>query len=434
MKELLFTKVFTLRRLFLWGNVLLLILFLIVLAKDNERGWKDYQKEYKKRELSRAQNLVNNAVTDDEKKVAKATLIQAKKQPLEIRQTWVPELAAVDRCITCHLGHDGLVNPTMTTPYDEHPFKAPADQVSFDIHKAHDPLKFGCVTCHGGQGLATEKQAAHGFIDHWENPLRTGIMLQASCVQCHDNREELIFNGKLYTSEVVRAESLFREFGCIGCHQIGGEGGPISVDLKSETSNKPLSRIDFSYTGLPHEERTLENWIKIHFLKDPVTFVPGDPTGEFSLEPIAPSGMPAYIMPESDADALTAFILGLNQSGIPPEYRVLSPPKEKTLPKGKIARGRWVYEEYGCAGCHGKDARGGIRNYNYVYDTMPNLRRAVATYTRNDLKEKISDGVPFVAKHAPLGPNPPLYMPPWKNKISPDQMDDLVSYLLSIKE
>jgi hypothetical protein len=213
---------------------------------------------------------------------------------------------------------------------------------------------------------------------------------------------ELNVAGKSYASEIIRAKTLFREHGCIGCHQIGGEGGPISVDLREETSGKPLSRIDFSHSGLSHDEHTLANWIKIHFTKDPATFVPGDPDAEFNTEPIAPSGMPPFQLSEKDADALTAYILGLNRKGIPPHFLTLRPPEPKPTFDNQIARGRHVYEEFGCAACHGADGRGGIRNFNAQNDVTPNLRRAVSTYTREELKEKISEGVAFLAKHNPV--------------------------------
>jgi mono/diheme cytochrome c family protein len=282
--------------------------------------------------------------------------------------------------------------------------------------------------------LATETKPAHGRVPHWEKPLLKKAYLQASCFKCHDNVNELNINGVNYSSEIVRAKTLFRENGCIGCHQIAGEGGPISVDLKEETSAKPLSRIDFSYSGLPHEEWTLANWIKIHLVKDPVSFVPGDPEGAFNTEPISPSAMRPYLLPEADAEALTAHILGLNKAGIPPEYRTLRPKEPKPTFTNAIQHGRWVYEEYGCSGCHGIDARGGVRNFNYQYDVTPNLRRAVSSYTRDEIRDKISHGVAIVAKNDPHGPQPPLYMPSWKDKVKGDELEDLISYLLSIKE
>lgn len=412
----------------------MLVLFVAVLVKDNTRGWKNYQKEYKRLEISRAQAKLEKASTPEEKDVAGQELRNAKKMPIEIRQIWSQEINAIDRCITCHLGYDSLQNSSLMNEYDKHPYSATSQSPALDIHKTHNVERFGCVVCHGGQGLATEVKAAHGEVEHWEKPLLKGTLLQSACVKCHDNHVEIPIKGEVYTSEIVRAKKLFKEFGCIGCHQVGGEGGVISVDLKEETSSKPLSRIDFTHTGLDKEEWTLANWIKVHLTKDPAVVTPGDPTAAFNTEPIAPSGMPPYVMSEEDANALTAWILGLNKKDIPPQFQTLRPAEpEPNIPAG-IARGRYVYEKFGCAACHGTDARGGIRNYNSQNDVMPNLRRVVGTYTRAELKEKISMGVAFIAKHDPKGPPPPNYMPAWSSKIKGDDMEDLITYLQSIKE
>ena len=81
----------------------------------------------------------------------------------------------------------------------------------------------------------------------------------------------------------------------------------------------------------------------------------------------------------------------------------------------------------------GKEAQYRI-DYNYQYDVTPNLRRAVSLYNREEIRDKISHGVAFVAKNDPHGPQPPLYMPAWKDKIKGDELEDLISYLFSIKE
>lgn len=433
-KEFLFTKLFTLRHLFLWGNILLLLLFLIVCFKDQERDWPAYQKQYKEKELARIETRLIQTDDSTEKDRLKQEIKSVRRERIALRQLWVQELGAVDRCITCHLGFDPIANASLTTEYSEHPFKAPANSLGHEIHKLHNLEKFGCVVCHGGQGLATDVEPAHGYVPHWEKPLLEGILLQSSCFKCHDNVSDLQVKGKNYTEHIVRGEALIQEQGCLGCHQIDGKGGPISVDFKDETSVKPNSRIDFYPTGLDHKDWTLANWIKIHLTRNPETFVPGDPRGEFNTEPIAPSGMPAYMLSDEKADSITAFILGLNRESIPSAYLTLLPPKPEPNIRGSLNRGQWVYKKYGCAGCHGPDARGGIKNFNYQYDVIPNLRRAVSTYTRDQLREKISKGVPFVAQNDPNGPRPPLYMPAWEEKIKGRELEDLISYLLSIKE
>jgi cytochrome c2 len=290
------------------------------------------------------------------------------------------------------------------------------------------------VVCHGGQGLATEVEAAHGHVEHWETPLLTGTLLQASCAKCHDNLADLKIKNNVYAADILRAKKLFKESGCIGCHQVHGEGGPISVDLAEETAIRPLSRIDFGYTGFTQDEKTLANWIRIHLARDPVTFVPGDPEGKFNTEPIAPSAMPPYLFAEKDVEALTAYILGMNHQNLPNTYLVTRPAEKEPTFSNAVQHGAHVYEKYGCNACHGYDARGGVRNFNYQYGVTPNLRRVVGTYSREELKDKISNGVPIVAKHNPDGPLPPLYMPAWKTKIKGVELEDLVTYLQSIKE
>src|ERR1044071_8408486 len=148
-KEKFFTKWFPLRTLFLWGNVLLLVLFLLAVGKDQVRGWKDYQTEFKHREIARAKESLSKASTDDAKALALRELQSANGMKIEIRQMWIQNIKAVDRCITCHLGYDPLSNPSLTTVYEDHPYRAPANTASFEIHKLHSFDKFGCVVCHG---------------------------------------------------------------------------------------------------------------------------------------------------------------------------------------------------------------------------------------------------------------------------------------------
>jgi hypothetical protein len=131
-------NLFSLRNLFLWGNVLLLLLFLAVIGSDNRRGWKSYQTEFKKRETAKAQEKVETASTPEAKEVASQEVKLAKRMPIEIRQIWAQDIKAVDRCITCHLGYDPLQNSSLTNDYKEHLFSALGVFLVLDIHKVYD--------------------------------------------------------------------------------------------------------------------------------------------------------------------------------------------------------------------------------------------------------------------------------------------------------
>jgi len=40
----------------------------------------------------------------------------------------------------------------------------------------------------------------------------------------------------------------------------------------------------------------------------------------------------------------------------------------------------------------------------------------------------------MTARNNPHGPNPPLYMPNWKDKIKDQDLEDLITYLQSVRE
>ena len=69
-------------------------------------------------------------------------------------------LQRVDRCTTCHLGVDDPTMKNAPEPFRYHEGLGP-----------HIPSRFGCTICHGGQGLATTKEEAHGNVQFWQTPL-----------------------------------------------------------------------------------------------------------------------------------------------------------------------------------------------------------------------------------------------------------------------
>ncbi len=420
------------KKIFFWGNVALFLLLIAAICKDTFRPWMPYQRKYR------------------EMQVAAESAPEAKQiianRPIEIKQTILTDLGQVDRCITCHQGMDPIATPSLINDFKDNPFKSHPG----DFLKNHPPEKFGCVVCHGGQGLSTnfidaahtprdEDQKAqwrkkYGWkpAEHWDRPMLQDPYIQASCVKCHGNFESI--PG---LDVAARGRKLMTEHGCLGCHQWKGEGGPISVDLAEETANKPLTRIDFSHTGLDDEDSTLLNWIRLHFEVNPWKLTPGDPEAKFNKEPIAPSGMPDFSqeLSKEDATALTTYILSGQTMNIPHEYYTPGPPPvtfESVRAKGRIAAGKWVFDKYGCAGCHGLNGAGGRQNFNYQGGVEPNLTQTVPNYTRDELRHKIQNGVAVVNKENPNGPTPPLYMPAWKDKIKGEELESLLDYLFSI--
>jgi len=427
------------RKLFFIGNFLVLGLFIIALVIDADREWKDYQKEYNRLEVERLSGELEKTTDPELRDGLKKEISGVKSRRPAIKQIMVDDLKRYDRCITCHVGFDPLQNPSLTTPYKEHPYRA----TEIAAHKAHSISKFGCTACHHGQGLATTVEDAHGFVEHWEEPMLKAPYIQGACLRCHGDYKKI--PG---TKTARRGKKLIDKLGCVGCHSFKGVGGEVSVDL-GDIADKPVSRIDWAYTGLDRHHWNVQNWIELHLTKDPMVLVPGDPAGHNCAkgqhcEPISPSGMPPFseTLSREDAAAITTYLMSLTDHQVPANYHRFAPKEKDPWFSEPVARGEYVFKKYGCAGCHGEDGAKGWRNFNARgpnQKTMadgrePNLTDTMSTFTREELRKKIQDGVSpsAIAKFNPEGPTPPLFMPAWKDKIKGRELNDLITYLLSI--
>ncbi len=101
----------------------------------------------------------------------------AKAFKISLEQVVVPELGVTDRCVSCHTG---IGDPRMANerqPFRTHPG---------NILAQHPVSKYGCTTCHHGQGRATNQHDAIALNSFWDYPVLPNKMTQASCGRCHD--------------------------------------------------------------------------------------------------------------------------------------------------------------------------------------------------------------------------------------------------------
>lgn len=143
-----------------------------------------------------------------------------------------------------------------------------------------------------------------------------------------------------------------------------------------------------------------------------------------------------------------------------------SPPPGATL----VERGKWLFHQKGCGTCHGESGEGGIRNFNYVSGTVPELRNLASKmflYFPEDVQEivdQLESGRPLeelqettslprfnvvlaqynsirdlirggnpAGKLDPEGPPPPLEMPAWRFILSERDIDAVIAYLLTLQ-
>jgi mono/diheme cytochrome c family protein/plastocyanin len=133
-----------------------------------------------------------------------------------------------------------------------------------------------------------------------------------------------------------------------------------------------------------------------------------------------------------------------------------------------LEKGHYLFDNKGCVTCHGVDGVGGVPNFNYAKGTVPALNTLASKMTlesKNEVdafikaidqkeepsKDKPAPGVSnwllsfaqyqsvvktILGGSPPLkadaqGPEPPLFMPAWKEKLDKAQMNSIIAYLLS---
>ncbi len=238
-------------------------------------------------------------------------LASIKGRSPEVKQVVVEGLAinefkepilTVDRCTTCHLGIDRQGFEQAKQPFRAHPHR----EVLFGNH----PLtRFGCTSCHQGQGPALEVEAAHGEAHHWERPLLRGDFVQAGCRKCHSEEKELPL-APIYS----QGRQMVEELGCFGCHNLPGFE-------KLQKVGPDLTRI---------ANKVDPSWL-FRWIKDPKGYLPK-------------TRMPNFGLSDEDASSIAAYLLSASQPL--PELR------GAFKAGASVERGREIVSRVGCLGCH----------------------------------------------------------------------------------
>ena len=217
--------------------------------------------------------------------------------PLDVRLRQIinPSLRTTDRCVTCHLG----MAPGETVISNRR-VAAPHKPVF------HSPTEMGCTTCHGGQGLATEKLDAHGLVEFWPQPMLPAKNAYASCGTCHTPIE--VPNSRRLEAET----KIFERLDCYACHRLNGRGGTLRPGGKTGMEGP-----DLSGTGIKGFNK---QWYEDHLkrLNEDGSGLWKNAFGE---------------IPESERAALDQFLA--LQMGAP-----------------ALIRAKAEFNSVGCAGCH----------------------------------------------------------------------------------
>jgi len=276
------------------------LLFLAVLAvspaKDALRPYRSLQREYRKLGTERS-------------RTARAAAEYTGK-PVAIHQIWLRDFNdRVDRCTTCHLG---VADPAMTgarEPFRLHPRT---------VHTPGDFDRFGCTSCHGGQGLATDAADAHGRDPDAGDPLLPLAHAEAGCGRCHTG--ESVADAPLLS----RGRAVMSRSGCYACHAVRGH-----ETFRSDAP--PLTALPVKTGGV---------WLR-RWLTDPRAVDPN-------------ATMPNFKLSASDIDELSHYLFAQT---VPPGLaeRVAAAAAE---PPGDKVNGKKVFAESRCITCHTVEGKG----------------------------------------------------------------------------
>jgi len=262
---------------------------------------------------------------------------------------------------------------------------------------------------------------------------------------------------------------LTKNLGCFGCHGTLGREG-ISNPGSFKGLIPPWDGKDFA--SVVENDEELKQWI----LEGKIPRFESNPLARYFTHG-QKIQMPAYknILKEGELEDIISYIKWLRDPQKHPVQYWVEP--NSPLSEPLVKRGEWLYKQHGCVACHGVAGEGGVINPNYIVKFVPSLNdlaermelfdkeqvMAIITAAERGVSLEALQENPPIPKYAafyaqykdiaeviirgslakkkdPDGPNPPMHMPAWNQRMHPDtgpisksDIDAIILYLLSLE-
>ena len=244
----------------------------------------------------------------------------------------------------------------------------------------------------------------------------------------------------------VLGKHLVEHLGCLYCHGLGGRKGLENPDAVRKYI--PGWDEQAFIARYPSDEGLRQVIIKGRFpqrAKDAKgNPIPMPPWGN-RIKPGELDAIVAYIMSlrETPVSAHEKGGLGAveddddGSSLLPLPVSVDEPrvPHRTDGPNPQIALGKGLVNHLGCLYCHGLGGREGLPNPSAMRKHVPawDSKEFIARYP-------VDDGVRYVITNGrkpqkdPAVSGTPIPMPPWGNRIKPNELDAIVAYIWSLRD
>ena len=315
----------SMRRLFALSSLAFLAVLAVSPVKNALRSYRSIQREFLRIGIARAATV-------------KAARTYASR-PVEIQQIWLPEFEnRVERCTTCHLGVADEAMAGAREPFRLHPAT---------VHTPRDFARFGCTVCHGGEGLATSQEDAHGTAADAASPIIPAAYAEAGCGRCHQS--DVVTDAPALS----QGRALMEKSGCFACHAARGH-----EDFRSDAP--PLDTIAAKTGG-----EWLQQWLSNPRAVD------------------ANATMPNFWLSKDEIRDLSHYLFS---RPVPPELR-RAIDAASSEPAGVPAKGKTLFAESRCISCHTVEGKGN--------GSAPELGKIASRATRGWLIAFIRDPQAF---------------------------------------
>jgi mono/diheme cytochrome c family protein len=338
------------------------------------------------------------------------------------------KIPRVDRCMSCHTAADKRGYSPEQVPRLPEVFQSHTNlPLILGSESPHPYSDFGCTSCHGGrdrstsffhtahqpssqaQAAAWKKKYGWELDEYVEMPIIPVAYAQAGCYRCHS--KEVNFPAAPRLDAGLR---IIESLGCWGCHRIKG------------LEDQHLPRVGPSLEKIAG--KVSEEWA-IRWIVNPAVFRPNTKMPRFfyldnfvhneGIDPKTGSyRKPTRLqrdenekgrrMNDTMIRAIAAYLFEKSQR----------PAVPKLTEHGDAARGKWLFENRGCQGCHvldpnaRRDLAGTYRQFG------PNLAGVGSKDSREWIAAWIRD---------PRDWNPETKMP--NLRLPDDEVRDLAEYL-----